>query len=338
MDINDPRYNHFHLVKEMYETVDYIKNFDSRPSEVLFHELPGNKPLMLTGEGSSRIFPARNGVYRRLACGAGPQIFTESSTDLQGKNLDNFIVIGASNSGKTKELVNLFRNLKGAGHNQLYGLSCNRGTLLEDLSKQTIVLNTGIETAVAATKSVVAQALFYEALLTEFNITGNIDTVALSAFFDQALNINISKDITDVICKANMVYFTGNNNGVAEELTLKTNEIIRKKSAFLPGTYLLHGVEEVISPDDVIIMVDAYPDEYQKIKSIYTDSIGTPVIVISENPSPFHTVLIPRVPEEFEPYVKLAAGWDLLVEAGISLGVNIDKPQRARKIGNEANL
>jgi glutamine---fructose-6-phosphate transaminase (isomerizing) len=337
MDINDPRYNKFHLVKEMYETVEYIKNFDTQPSKELFLDLPGKAPIMFTGEGSSRIFPARNSVYRRLASGEGPQIFTESSTDLRGKNLDDFVVIGASNSGKTRELVNLFRYLNDSGHILKYGLSCNRGTLLEDFAKKTFVLDTGVETAVAASKSVVAQALFYDALLAEFNITGNINTSELSAFFLESLNIIINSDITEVICKANMVYFTGNNNGVAEELTLKTNEIIRKKSAFLPGTYLLHGVEEVMSKNDVIIMVDAYPDEYQKIKSIYTDSVGTPVIVISEKPSPFHTVMIPRVSEQFEPYVKLAAGWNLLVESGIRLGVDIDKPQRARKIGNEAN-
>ena len=33
--------------------------------------------------------------------------------------------------------------------------------------------------------------------------------------------------------------------------------------------------------------------------------------------------------------VQLAAGWNLLVEAGLKLGINIDKPERARKVGNE---
>jgi len=35
------------------------------------------------------------------------------------------------------------------------------------------------------------------------------------------------------------------------------------------------------------------------------------------------------------PYVFLAAGWNLLVEIGLALGVDLDKPQRARKVGNE---
>ena len=163
-----------------------------------------------------------------------------------------------------------------------------------------------------------------------------LDVSGLSESFEKSLNLEISGQVADLISKAEMVFFAGNNNGVAEELTLKTNEIIRKKSAYLPGTYLLHGVEEVISPNDIIIMVDAYPDEYDKIRSIYPDNIGTPVIAFSSGPSPFHTITIPAVPEMHEPYVKLAAGWNLLVETGIRIGIDLDKPERARKIGNEA--
>lgn len=336
MQIDDSKYNRFNLVKEMYETVGYINSFNPEAAGELYSKLPAGCRLMLTGEGSSRIFPGKNAVHQRLHNSNGPLILTESSTDLRGKNLDEFIVTGASNSGQTKELINLFRDLADKGHRHLYGLTCNRNTLLEKHSEMTFVIDAGVEKAVAATKSVVAQALFYDALLRQWEINKEIDTGKLALLFGQTLDLDIDTGITDAISNADMVFFTGNNNGVAEELTLKTNEIIRKKSAYLPGTYLLHGVEEVISEKDVIIMIDAYPDEYQKIKSIYTDSIGVPVIAVSSEPSPFQTVIIPAVSYEFEPYIKLAAGWNMLVEAGIALGVDPDKPQRARKIGNQA--
>jgi glucosamine--fructose-6-phosphate aminotransferase (isomerizing) len=29
------------------------------------------------------------------------------------------------------------------------------------------------------------------------------------------------------------------------------------------------------------------------------------------------------------------AGWNVLVHVGVALGINLDKPERARKIGNE---
>lgn len=334
---NDPRYKGYHLVNEMFETVDYIAELDFGDVKGFIDEsVRANMPLMLTGEGSSRIFPARNAVHRRLFLGTGPLVLTESSTDLAGKKLADFIVIGASNSGKTKELVNLFRELNNSGHKQLYGLSCNRDSLLEKYSTSTLLIDVGVEKAVAATKSVIAQALFYDMLLLSTHLDLEKDISSLSVFFEQALNGQIDSSITDAVCKADMIFFTGNNNGVAEELALKTNEIIRKKSSFLPGTYLLHGVEEVITSNDVIIMVDSYPDEFAKIRSIYSDSIGAKVIAFSSDPTPFNTVRIPPGQGFHEPYIKLAAGWNLLVEAGIKLGTDLDKPARARKIGNEA--
>jgi glucosamine--fructose-6-phosphate aminotransferase (isomerizing) len=34
-------------------------------------------------------------------------------------------------------------------------------------------------------------------------------------------------------------------------------------------------------------------------------------------------------------YLELAAGWNLLVEVGVQTGIDLDKPVRARKVGNE---
>ena len=321
----------------MYDAVDYIRDFNPEIIRDLIDGSVEGIPLMLTGEGSSRIFPGKNAVHRQLAVGNGPLVLTESSTDLAGKSLNDFIVIGASNSGKTKELVNLFRELQNSGHRHLYGLSCNAGSVIEKHTRKTLLLETGKELAVAATKSVVAQALFYDAILLDRHKDFDINTEQMSAHFEQALDTQINRSIINAVCNADIVYFAGYNNGVAEELTLKTNEIIRKRAAFLPGTYLLHGIEEIVSPNDIIIMVDAYPDEFEKIKKVYSESIGTTVIVFSEYSTPFDTVRIPAVSVPFhDTYVKLAAGWNLLVEAGIQLGIDPDKPVRARKIGNEA--
>ena len=48
----------------------------------------------------------------------------------------------------------------------------------------------------------------------------------------------------------------------------------------------------------------------------------------------FPTVSIPDA-GDLSGFVQLAAGWNLLVEAGMTLGINVDKPLRARKVGNE---
>jgi fructoselysine-6-P-deglycase FrlB-like protein len=72
---------------------------------------------------------------------------------LSSRRLD-FAVFGASNSGKTKEVVRLLTRLKAAGHPSLYGLTANPGGPLEGLCAGIHVLACGHESAVAATMSV----------------------------------------------------------------------------------------------------------------------------------------------------------------------------------------
>ena len=59
-----------------------------------------------------------------------------------------------------------------------------------------------------------------------------------------------------------------------------------------------------------------------------------PVIAIASRETSFPTI---RIPDggQYKDYVELAAGWNLLVEIGIALGIDLDKPVRARKVGNE---
>lgn len=58
------------------------------------------------------------------------------------------------------------------------------------------------------------------------------------------------------------------------------------------------------------------------------------IISIAEEDTSFPTYKIPSY-GDFTPYLELVAGWNLLVEIGLKNRINIDKPQRARKIGNE---
>ena len=58
------------------------------------------------------------------------------------------------------------------------------------------------------------------------------------------------------------------------------------------------------------------------------------VIAISSRPTAFPTISIPDG-GDLAGFVELAAGWNVLIEVGLLLGINLDKPQRARKVGNE---
>jgi glucosamine--fructose-6-phosphate aminotransferase (isomerizing) len=58
------------------------------------------------------------------------------------------------------------------------------------------------------------------------------------------------------------------------------------------------------------------------------------VIAIADHDTPFTTIHVPSA-GGFNPYVFLCAGWNLLVEIGLATGIDLDKPERARKVGNE---
>jgi glucosamine--fructose-6-phosphate aminotransferase (isomerizing) len=189
---------------------------------------------------------------------------------------------------------------------------------------------------VAATKSVVEQALFYESVV--WHIMGmEKELTGLPVKIESVLTMNIDPDIIQLAVKAPTIYFAGYNDGVAEELTLKTNEITRKKSDFLEGTYAVHGIEEVMEKNDIVFVIDPIEDEIEKFKEVLIEGVGLNVVAIADRQTSLPTIQVPYA-GTFAPYLFLCAGWNLLVETGIALGINLDKPERARKVGNELIL
>jgi len=335
VNLKDPKYSRFLLVQEMMDTVRVVRDFHVNQTQQVAQQIKGIGKLFLTGEGSSRIFPAKNAIKNALSSGMHLQIATDGSRQAAHYNLSSYAVFCASNSGRTKEVVSLAKKLAAEGNKNRFGLSANAGTLLEQLCERTFVLTCGWEQAVAATKSVVEQALFYESILWHQNGRAHEAVGAeLSGMIEHALTLSIDPDIIEAATKAPTIYFAGYNNGVAEELTLKTNEITRKKSDFLEGTYAVHGIEEVMDANDVVFIVDPIAEEIEKFHEVLVEGVGLKVVAISTQDTPFPTIRIPDA-GDLAPYVYLCAGWNLLVEIGLSLGVNLDQPERARKVGNE---
>ncbi|MDT8401647.1 MAG: hypothetical protein RQ743_08130, partial [Bacteroidales bacterium] len=334
MNLEESIYNRYALVREMMETSEVIKRFDISEIKRFGEIVKKKKALFLTGEGSSRIFPAKRMIYDLLRRGLDIRAFTDGATQALEYDLADFAVFGASNSGQTKEIIRLFEKLKNDGHNDRYGLTANRNTRLESISRDSHVLKCGKEDAVAATKSVFEQALFYDALLHSLEGEEMDGLDALSAQVSEALTLKIDAEISDTISRAEVIYFAGRNNGVAEELTLKTNEITRKKSEFLEGTYGVHGIEEVMNPGEVVIWINPFRDEMAKFEECLVKGVGVSIIAIATHETQFPTIVIPEG-GKYREYVELAAGWNILVETGIKLGIDLDKPERARKVGNE---
>lgn len=337
MNLNTRKYSQFALVQEMMETVDVVKAFKPTCVRPFLKAIKQAGSLFLTGEGSSRIFPAKNAISLAQQWGLNFPINTQGGRQAAECDLGKNAVFGASNSGKTLELIDLFKSLKAKRHKALFGLTATPESMLERVGHGAHVLNCGKEEAVAATKSVVEQALFYHSLVASLGCK-SADIKSLSPLANgikKTLELKINKSIVNKASKAGRIYFAGRNDGVAEELTLKTNEITRKPSAFLEGTYAVHGVEEVMDKSDVVVVVDPFAKEIKKLRECLEKGVGLTLIAISTKKLPIPTIQIPNV-KNFGPYVQLAAGWNLLVEIGLANGIDLDTPVRARKIGNEA--
>jgi glutamine---fructose-6-phosphate transaminase (isomerizing) len=330
------KYTQFGLVRDMLAATAIVERFDTQQALDTARAIAGVGRLLMTGEGSSRIFPAKSAIAHARRRGWNLQLHTEAGRQSQEYDLADWAVFALSNSGRTREVIELFTMLKDRGHRQLYSLTAFPNSKLESLATRGWVLGCGEEGAVAATKSVVEQALFYRALL---EAAANQSQLAarlgeLSRQFDQALTVAIDPQVVEAIAGASVVYWAGRNEGVAEELTLKTNEITRKTADFLEGTYAVHGIEEVMHGDQVVIWIDPYEGSEEKFEEVLVKGVGMKVIAVASRPTRFPTIQIPDA-GDLAGYVQMAAGWNILVEVGLHLGVNLDKPERARKVGNE---
>jgi glucosamine--fructose-6-phosphate aminotransferase (isomerizing) len=334
MNLKEEKYSKYALVREMMETPEIIRLFDPKVAKKFTPAIKKCKGLFLTGEGSSRIFPAKRAITSSLKKDFKLPVITEGCTQAEEYDLKDYAVFAASNSGQTKEVVRLTSLLKKKKHTAIYGLTANQNTKLEEIASGTHVLNCGKEDAVAATKSVIEQGLFYDSLLRRMSKEKMEGLNDLADKTEKALTLKIEPSVIEIIRNASIIYFAGRNNGVAEELALKTNEITRKKSAFLEGTFAVHGIEEVMDKSEVLIWVEPFTAEQEKFKECLVKGVGMNIIAVSSKKTMFPTIIIPDGGQYAE-YVQLAAGWNILVETGISLGINLDKPTRARKVGNE---
>ena len=336
MNLTEKKYGDFALVREMLRAPAIIGSFDFEQTKRVVASIQKTGRFFMTGEGSSRIFPSKSFISQMMGYSGAPiMLETEGARQAAEYNLSQWTVMGASNSGQTKELVDLFRKLQEERHPNLFGMTANAGTKLTELS-DCIVLSCGKEEAVAATMSVVEQALVYHSIyvaLTGCQCGCTANKAKAAELAEKTLAPEIEPTLVDKLAAAPMIYLVGRNNGVAEELALKTNEITRKKSQYLEGTLVVHGIEEVMQPDEVAVVIDPFEADTPFIKKNLVDGIGMTVIAIAPKPTLFPTIEIPSM-KRYDPYFQLLAGWNLLVQTGIACGIDIDKPKRARKIGN----
>jgi len=132
MNRENKAYTKYALSREMMETPGIIERFDFGRAPESEKAVAQRKKVFFSGEGSSRIFPAKQFIYQSLRSRSGLQAATDGSRQAAEYDLADFAVFAASNSGKTKEVVLLLRDLKARGHKALFSLSAFAETPLAE--------------------------------------------------------------------------------------------------------------------------------------------------------------------------------------------------------------
>lgn len=84
MNLTDNKYTKYALCHEMMETGEVIRNFNVEMTKSIVNRLKDNKKIMITGEGSSLIFPGKHFRYQLLAKGVECIIVIEGATQSDG--------------------------------------------------------------------------------------------------------------------------------------------------------------------------------------------------------------------------------------------------------------
>ena len=198
MNLQDNKYNKFFLIREMLETGEIVKHLDIK--KIISYEKEVKKErIFITGEGSSRIFPAKKIIYEARKKGYKEDFYTDCAAQaLEYKLLDSTVFV-ASNSGKTKEDLELIQELKRQNHDNIISIVAYTDTPIMNEAHVSYLLTCGRENAVPATKSVVEQALFYDLLFRKLNNTDLPNLNKLGNLIIQALEMHIPDEITETL-------------------------------------------------------------------------------------------------------------------------------------------
>ncbi|HVY63154.1 MAG TPA: SIS domain-containing protein, partial [Planctomycetota bacterium] len=282
MNPADPRYARWALCREMQDAPEIIRRFPELAgafAHVVAEAVRRKRGVVVTGEGSSILFPGRRALAGVRGRRSGLRTFALGCTEAAEFQFDDYAVLAFSNSGKTAELLRLLEQLERARHDAVFVATCAPGSPVTQGSAVSFVLPIGRDEAFAATRSVIAEALFVDQVFEELIPLGrNAEKLgALADLFAATLAAPVTPASLERLVKARVVYFTGAPQALPE-LALKCNEIARKPAVPLEGALIEHGPRKaVVGPQDAVVPVSG------------------------------------------DPYVALAAGWNLLVEAGLAL-------------------
>lgn len=321
---------------EMQEGVEYLKKLKTAPILEFIENI--KEPVLVAAMGSSFYMPSGRGQAVINELKKHPDIrfvLASEGYNIDPKNYNSLVLM--SNSGKTREVLALAKRFP---REKVFAVTSSKSSPLGLASGRTYLLQSGKEKAVAATKSIIEQAVVTECLVRR--LAGEeMLTSTLLKNVAKAMYHNISCEIDPrllvLISGARTVYFTGGSLGIGEEVALKFNELAKKKTKYIPGTQILHGSEEVIEKGDVvfILFADRYKQYYDRFAQM-KEKTGCYIFTIGNGNKLCEFSLDLELVDGFKPYCILSYFWNILTKFALMKGFSLDKGEKIVKVGVSA--
>lgn len=295
--------------------LEALAAWPAAPFPEVRRQFAAGRPFLLVGEGSSQLMPG--GFLRACArtWGWGAPVDAVGGRAAQAMDLSRHAVVCASNSGRSREVVEAMPGLPGDA-SALVGIP---GGPLTRLPHR--VLLPRPEAAVPATSSVLLTCLALgHALADACGKTVPLAELraALRAVLDDPRPLEGTLGIR-------RVFWVGSSAGVGSELGLKTMEATGLPGLDLPGSLGLHGIHEVLEPGDLVVGYDIAPADRTELHRRVETMCGA-------------RLHLPAFPDlgPWTALLQLAHGWRVLAAIAVAIGRDPAVPRRATKIGNPA--
>jgi len=177
----------------------------------------------------------------------------------------NDIVIGVSQSGETKDLVDIFNDIREKHGDKIELLTIvnnENSTLPQEKSDFYLPVMCGSEIAVAATKSFISQiALFYilAALIKndEKTVLGNLDKIKYFMEFTlRNIDLPVSDTAYKLFMKPSMHILGTSLIGLAKEGALKIREVVLNHTEGYDAAEFKHGPNTILGKNTIFSMTD----------------------------------------------------------------------------------
>lgn len=340
-------YQHFMLKEiEEIETVikrqlnTYVSGHEYTFDKELIEKLRESDHIIFLGCGTSYHASLVGGRYfEEMGTPTASYIASEWAFHPMFPGKKPFIIF-ISQSGETADLIHCLRIVKEKGYESLI-ITNTKGSTLERGCTYSVLLNAGVEVAVASTKAYVAQVvalyLLIGAVYHNYQVIGDINKYSPIISKIRENSKPLIKQMAEELKDEKDIFYLGRGYDyyLSLEASLKLKEISYIHSEALAGGELKHGPIALIEQGTpaIAFVTDKATSSGMRGNIEEVKSRGAKVFVIStkELSQPDDTIVVDDYPSYLSNIIISSIAFYLAYYTSLAKGLNVDKPRNLAK-------